>query len=149
MPFDDYHRYHGAALNVIVEQEAFCSLNKYPGINSRATYLLNHNTALFIKHSTTDGLWRFTFTPQHQGILRKLYGGVGNRTYILLVCNDWVCVLTYGEYAHCIDVNSVTDEWLEVQRPGGGGYRVRGAKGGLSNVIPLNRFPDILFKKCC
>lgn len=74
---------------------------------------------------------------------------MGNRTYILLVCNDWVCVLTYEEYAHCIDVNSVTDEWLEVQRPGGGGYRVRGTKGELSNVVPLNRFPDILFKKCC
>jgi hypothetical protein len=144
--FDDYHRYHGAALNIIAEQKAFSSINKYPGIDSRATYLLNHNTALFIKHSTVDELkWSFTFTSEHQDILKKLYDGMGERTYILLICKTWVCVLTYEEYASCLDVNHTTDEWLEVRRPQGGGYRVRGANRQLPNVVPLNRFPDILF----
>ncbi len=145
--FDDYHRYHGAALNIIAEQNAFSSINKYPGIESRATYLLNHNTALFIKHTTVDGLtWRLTFSPDHQEILDKLYFGMGNRTYLLLICKDWVCVLTYQEYAQCLDINHTEDEWLEVWRPEGGGYRVRGAKGELQGVVPLNRFPDELIK---
>lgn len=147
MPFDDYHYYHGAALNIIAEQSAFSSINKFPGIDSRAAYLLNHNIALFVKHSTVEGLkWRYTFTPEHQDVIRKLFNSIGDRTYILLICREWVCILKYGEYASCLDENYKDDEWLEVWRPEGGGYRVRGARGELPHVIPLNRFPNMIFQ---
>jgi hypothetical protein len=146
MSFDDYQYYHGAALCVIAEHDAFTSINKFPDIESRATYLLNHNTALFVKHTTVEGLkWKFTFSPEHQDIIRRLFDRMGERTYILLVCNEWVCMLNYGEYATCLDENHQDSEWLEVWRPEGGRYRVRGAQGDLPNLVPMNRFPDILF----
>lgn len=98
--FDDYQYYHGAVLNVLAEHTAFTSFNKFPGLNSRNSYLLNHNTTLYIKHSTTEGLsWRFTFAPEHQEAIRKIFGSLGERTFIVLICRDLVCLLTYGEYA--------------------------------------------------
>jgi hypothetical protein len=143
---DTYHYYHGAALALIAENSSFTSINKFPGINSHSAYLLNHNVALYIKHSTMDGSrWRFNFTPDHQQLIRKLFDNLGDRTFIVLVCNNLVCLLTYGEYKTCLDENFQENEWLEVWRPEGGGFRVRGANGELGNIIPINRFPNHLF----
>jgi hypothetical protein len=143
---DDYHYYHGAALALIAEHGAFTSINKFPAIKSRGVYLLNHNTALYVKHSTMDGLrWRFTFAPEHQVDIRKIFDNFGERTFVVLVCNNLICLLTYGEYASCLDENFKEDEWLEVWRPEGGGFRVRGAVDELDHIVALNRFPNQLF----
>jgi hypothetical protein len=110
---DEYHYYHGAVLTIIAEHDYFTSINKFPGIKTRCGYFLNHNTALYIKHSTVDGLkWRFTFAPEYQINIRKMFDSMRERTFIILVCNNYICLLTYGEYRTCVDENFEEDEWL-------------------------------------
>lgn len=145
---DKYQKYHGAVLSIITEHPSFTSINKLPDYaNVRAVYLLNHDTVLYIKHSTLTGNeWSFTFSPRNQHEVRRLFDQYSDRTFIILVCSDLVCLLRYGEYAACLDENFSEDEWLVAWRPEGGGFRVRGKMGELSGVIPLNRFPDELFE---
>jgi len=144
---DEYQYYHGGVLVKLAEHEKFTSINKPLNINSRSAYIINHNIALYIKYSTADtNEWKFSFAPEHQNEIRKLADIYHERTYIVLVCANLVCVLKYSEYADCLDENFIEKEWISVSRPEGGGFRVRGAKGQTLKVIPLNRFPRELFK---
>ncbi|MBM7856171.1 hypothetical protein JOC37_002604 [Desulfohalotomaculum tongense] len=143
---DEYHYYHGAPLAIISQHPSFSSINKPTYTKSRSIYLLNHNKGLYIKHSTAGQMqWRFSFSPEHQEEIRDLFDKYPDSTFIILVCNNTICCITYGEYAACIDENFNEVEWLEVWRPQGGGFRVRGAAGELSYIVHLNRFPSILF----
>lgn len=143
---DEYHRYHGAALSQVAEHPDFSSVNKVVGMDSRSVYQINHNIGMYVKHSTLENNeWRFTFAPTHQEEVRQLFVRFPDRTFVVLVCGDEICCLTYGEYAACIDENFDESEWLEIWRPEGGRFRVRGACGELPRKIPLNRFPGFLF----
>ena len=140
--------FHGAALFEITESEHFTSINKDPHVNSSSAYVLNHDTGLYIKYSRTDGPpWGFTFTPDHQDEIRRLFDRYGEKTFIVLVCkNDGICVIDYGIFAGCLDLNHTDAEWLEASRPAGGSYRVRGARGEHGRKIPRNSFPSRLFE---
>lgn len=139
----EYHKYHGAALALIAEHEQFSSINKLREFDARSVYVINHDRALYVKHCTADdNAWNFTFAPEHQETIRELFARFPDRVYIVLVCNDEICLLSYGEYAACLDENFRESERLAVWRPDGGGFRVRGAQGQLPHVVPLNRFPD-------
>ncbi|GAB7389341.1 hypothetical protein BSNK01_31790 [Bacillaceae bacterium] len=79
--------------------------------------------------------------------MRRMYERFGEKAFLLLICaNDWICLINYEEYKACIDENFVETEWLEVTRPDGGGFRVRGKNGTLSRVVPLSDFPRVLFQ---
>lgn len=142
---------HGAAISLITSQGEFQSITKPPGA-SQSEYLLNHDSALYMKYATEDAdnenRWMFWFTPEHQEAIKRLSERYRNRTFIVLICYDeWVCILSYDEYRQCLDENQVENEWIEVTRPDGGGFRVRGKKDRLSRIIPLNAFPRILFER--
>lgn len=144
---DEYQYYHGGALVKLAEHASFTSINKPPNVASRSSYLVNHNTALYIKHSTAgQNDWRFTFAPEHQEEICRLAEQFGDRTYIVLVCSNLVCLVHYDEYVACIDSDDSATNWLNVYRPDGGGFRLRGSQGELNRVIPLNGFPRKIFE---
>jgi hypothetical protein len=148
MPIPERAFFHGAALFEITESEHFTSMNKVSDIDSPSAYLLNHDTGLYVKHTTEDGgPWRFTFTPDHQDHFRRLFDRYGEKTFAVLVCGRvGICVVNYGILAGCVDLNHTDAEWLEVSRPNGGSFRVRGVKGEYERAIPLNAFPRVLFE---
>lgn len=85
-------------LVAITEDEHFASINKLPNVSSLGAYILN-NLAIFIKYSTTSSSsnWQFTFTPDHQECIHKLYDFFKDRTYIAFVCErDDICIADFG-----------------------------------------------------
>jgi hypothetical protein len=142
--------YHGAVLYEITEDEHFTSINKVPNLRSSSAYLLNASIGLFIKYATTKdnfGSWRFTFTQDHQYEIRKLYDFYKNKTFIIFVCeHEGFCMIDFSIFASCLDLNHKDQEWIEIYRPNGGGFRIRGARGDFGKVIPLNNFPRKLFE---
>lgn len=141
--------YHGAVLAAIAEDEHFTSINKIPNITSSSAYQLNHNTGIFIKYATTNhgGSWSFTFSPEHQDVIRKMFDIYGKRTFIIFVCEDeGFCIVDFSIFANCIDLNHSESEWIEINRPDGGSFRIRGARGEHNRTIPLNLFPRKLFE---
>ncbi|MBW1999256.1 MAG: hypothetical protein JRJ29_15015 [Deltaproteobacteria bacterium] len=146
MAIPEKHFYHGAALSLIAARGEFTGLTRLPDYGSSA-YAVNHDVGIYVKHTENDYTpWQFNFSPRHQKEVRDLFGRYHEKTFIVLVCGRiGVCLLTYGEYASAIDENFRDQEVLFVERPGGGGFRVRGAAGQLPRVIALNRFPESLF----
>lgn len=141
--------YHGAVLAEITENDNFTSINRVPNIKSTSAYQVNHNMGIFIKYTTTGDLskWRFTFTPSQQDIIRKMFNIYEDRTYIVFVCqNEGICIVDYGIFAACVDMNHRDNEWCEIYRNEGGSFRIRGANGEYEKTIPLNAFPRILFE---
>jgi hypothetical protein len=141
--------YHGAALYEITQDNHFTSINRLPNLDCSSAYQLNHDTGIYIKYATTgsNASWRFTFSPEHQREIRKIYDIFQNKTYIIFVCEDQgICIVDYGIFAACIDLNHRESEWIEIYRPDGGSFRIRGVNGDYSRAIPLNSFSKILFE---
>jgi hypothetical protein len=140
--------YHGAALFEITESEHFTSINRVPHVTSPYTYQLNHNTGLYIKHCTSEqSPWKFTFSSEHQEDVRRIFDIYRERTFIIFVCgNTGFCIVDYGTFTACVDMNYTDNEWCEIYRNDGGSFRIRGAKGEFDRTIPLNAFPRILFE---
>lgn len=147
MSIPEYHYYHGAALSLITEQGKFTGLARTPALGSGA-YAVNHDIGVFIKHTTKGkSPFHFTFAPEHQESIRKIFDRFGSKAFVLLVCGEeGICALTYGEYATVIKEDFKTQDSLTVERPGRGGFRVKGANGRLPKVIPVSRFPSIVFE---
>ena len=148
MSIAEYHFYHGAAMSLIAARGEFTGLTRISSLGTCA-YAVNHDTAIYLKHTTnSNSPWYFTFLPEHQEAVRKLFQRYEDKALIALVCGDvGVCLLTYGEYAAALDENFKEAEALTVERPGGGGFRVRGAAGKVKGVVPLSRFPQSLFQE--
>lgn len=143
--------YHGAVLAAITESDNFSSINKVPHLTKHSShaYLLNHNTGIFVKHTTTkiNGAWKFTFPPDHQSAVRQLFDAYKEKTFVVFVCeNEAICIINFGIFASCIDLNFIESEWLEIWRPDGGSFRVRGKSGEHGKTVPLNAFPKVLFE---
>lgn len=149
MPISQRAFYHGAVLAELSENEHFTSINKVPNLDSVHAYQLNHNIGVFIKHLTTGGnSWRFTFPPGHQHNVRRLCDIYGpERTFLIFVCGEiGFCIITFGVFAACFDLNHRDNEWFEVYREGGSSFRVRGALGDHKKKVPLSAFPRVLFE---
>lgn len=142
--------FHGAALYKITQDEHFSSINKMANVTSSSAYLLNHNTGIYIKVATVEydtNTWRFTFAPQHQEVVRKIYDAYKELTYIILVCsNEGICVVNFDILTSCVDFNYTDSEWCEVYRQSGRSFRIAGAKGEYTRTIPLKSFPSVLFQ---
>lgn len=145
--------YHGAALYEICQDMRFSSINSMPNIKSKHAYLLNHNTGLYIKHTTVEGddgttkSWRFTITKDEQTVIRGIFKTFKEKTYIVFVCTDeGICVVDYGTLISCVDFNNGENEWCEIYRSDGTSFRIRGNKGEHQYAIPLNAFPRVLFE---
>lgn len=142
--------YHGAALYEITQSNEFKSINRssIPKLNHLSVYQLNQDTGLYIKYNTSDySPWRFTFTPEHQDEVRRLFDTFVKRTFIICVCGTaGFCIMDFSIFASCIDLNHKETEWIEVSRPEGGSFKVRGKNGQYNKTIPLNAFPKVLFE---
>jgi len=68
------------------------------------------------------------------------------KAFLALICKDiGVCLLTYGEYRKTVNERFLKAEGIKVEKPERGGFRVNGSKGRIG-VIPLNRYPRLLFE---
>jgi len=142
----EYQFYHGAALSVLVSRREFTGLSRIVDLGS--AYAVNNTLGLYIKHATkSDSPWQFTFTPDNQQEIRKLFQRFDEKTFVALVCGQrGICLLTFGEYAATLPEDFNSQKVLIVRRPSGGGFRVSGSAGRrMRGVISLSRYPEGLF----
>ena len=147
MAIANHHFFDGAALSLITDLGEFTGLTLFPNVAGRA-YTVNADIGIYIKHATTGtARWQFTFAPEHQTAVRDLFRRFEDKTFVVLVCAKvGICALPYGEYSAALDEDYTAQRALTVERPQGGGFRVRGQGGSVRRVVPLNNFPDCLFQ---
>lgn len=153
MPIPDYHYYEGAALSLITSEGSFNGLRRIGRANNHDVaghaWALNDDKGIYVKHSTSAGnFWVFNFIAEHQDSIRDMVTQKGpENVFVVLVCRDaGMCVLTYGEYESVLAADHRNQRAIGVRKPARGGFRVTGPGGRrLDGVIPLNRFPGLLF----
>ena len=138
--------YHGAALAEVTDNRSFSSINRIPSINSYSAYQINHNIGIYIKYTSDSDMFKFSFSSDNKEEIRKMNEIYQKNTYIALVCSeDGICLLNYEMLISCIDLQSDENDWININRPNGCSYRVRGSKGECDRSIPLNAFPNQIF----
>jgi len=82
----EFEFYHGAVLaNLLHESGQDIIIETFPS-ESNASYVVNKNIGLFIKHSTKRmSPWRFSFMQEHQDEILRMKNKLGE-VFLLLVC---------------------------------------------------------------
>jgi hypothetical protein len=143
----EYHSIEGQALSLITSVGNFTGLTKIADIAGHA-WAINNVRAIYVKHATSNrSPWVFNFASDHQSAVRSLFNKYGDdKTFIVMVCGrEGICALTYGNYSATLEEDFTAQKYLKISKPSGGGFRVEGTNKRLQGVIPLNRFPSVIF----
>jgi hypothetical protein len=138
--------YHGAVLAKIAHyNEQDVTIKPYP-TRSRASYVINGNTGLYIKYSSNRmSPWTFSFADVHQDEILEMTKNL-ERVYVALVCGkDGVSCLSFDELKHVLNNVHDRNEWIRISRKPREKYAVKGSDGKLFFKIGDNQFPSRLF----
>ena len=144
MTIREHEKWHGAALQQIVEYARFTAINKSEG-DRRSTYLINHNRGLFVKHSSAPP-YQFVFGDADQKEIEKLAGRCPGGVWIALVCcmEAEVCLISYDQFRHLAQGRDGCFSITASARPGRS-FRVSSGGRRLEGTIPRSAFPKRLF----
>ncbi len=144
MKINEKQQYHGPALAQIVDHRSFKALNR-AGDGFYGHYLLNQETSIWMKYSTTSDEWRYTFSTDD---LEAIGRDRASSSFIVLVCGHTsICCLTHDDLRELIDESASLPQWVHIQARPNTGLKVRGTKRpDRVMTIPHNRFPDALFE---
>lgn len=140
--------YHGVVFTKLVH---CCKENilikPYPS-SSNASYILNDQIGLYIKHSTKRmSPWRFNFQKDHQNELFEMKSNL-NKIYLILVCGyDGIVTLSYNELKIILDDSRDEIEWISAARNRNQEYTVNGSNGGLGSKIGKSDFAKKIFSE--
>jgi hypothetical protein len=130
----EYRLYHGAVLLEIVTRHAGgISICGSVDDGRPASYLLNGNIVIHVKHSTSRlRPWQFAFTRDSMDALSEMNRTV-NASFVVLVCGtDGMLCLSFEEMSALFISDDTTQPWLRVDRRKGHHYAVYGPTGELS-----------------
>ena len=151
MKIDDKHLYHGIALAQIVEHPSFTALNRESDVPKSGHYLINHNIHLFIKYSTNEGEWLFTFKPHD---VKNYRGYLDNenedkKLFLCLVCYkkvvgslDKIAIKKY------LDLDSHEQQWIKVMEKEGKSrttLQITSSYHQKKERFSHQNFPEVLF----
>lgn len=139
----EYEFYHGAVLKRLLQGDNCVILRQFTdGHSYGAAYVVNNDTGLYIKHSTSRlSPWTFTFSQDHQTDIDTMYKEFGE-VFVCLVCrDDGIVCLSYTQLKGVLDENFTT-EWIRVARRKREKYMVSGSDGKLRVKIGENEFPS-------
>lgn len=143
----EFEFYHGAVLaNLLHNSGQSITIEPFPS-ESNASYIINKNTGLFIKHSAKRmSPWRFSFSQQHQDEILEIKNKLGE-VYILLVCGeDGIVILSFEELKKLLNTIHDPMEWISVARNRNTEYTVKGSDGSLGYKISKKDFPRKIFE---
>jgi hypothetical protein len=144
----EFEFYHGAALTKVAHYNGQnVSIKSYP-TPSRASYVINKDIGLYIKHSSNRMTpWQFSFLDVHQDEILEMAQNL-ERVYVALVCGvDGIACLSFHELKHVLDSVHDRYEWIRISRRPREKYAVKGSDGKLLFKIGNNQFPSRLFEE--
>ncbi|MFZ2189479.1 MAG: hypothetical protein WA057_04450 [Candidatus Magasanikiibacteriota bacterium] len=140
--------YHGAVLvNLLHGSNKSMVIESFPS-ESNASYVINKNTGIFIKHSTKRmSPWRFSFAQEHQDEILEMKNKLGE-VFLLLVCGeDGIVTLSFNELKKILNETHDPVEWISIARNKNTHYTVKGSDGSLGHKVSRKDFPRKLFEK--
>ena len=113
----EFEFYHGAVLtNLLHGSGQSVTIEPFPS-ESNASYIINKNIGLFIKHSAKRmSPWRFSFAQEHQNEILEMKNKLGE-LFLSLVCGeDGIVILSFDELKEILNETHDPVEWISVAR---------------------------------
>lgn len=142
----NYTFFHGSALVRIVQDSRTKGASLF---YDNDTYLINENTAIYMKHSTSRlSPWQFSFHQEHTDRVNELENKC-KKLFIALICyDDGICCLSLDEYRKVIHEDDVDNtKSIRISRLRNEKYKVTGSDGKLAYKIGNSHFPDKIFQQ--
>ncbi|MES2419551.1 MAG: hypothetical protein V4541_15300 [Bacteroidota bacterium] len=137
----EFEFYHGVVFSKLIHSiPDGISIKLYPS-PSNASYVINDNIGIYIKHSTKRmSPWRFSFQKVHQDEILQMQEQFRN-IFVLLVCGkDGIVTLSFEELKTILnDIHSET-EWISASRMRNKEYSIKGSDGSLEKKIGKKDF---------
>ena len=137
----EFEFYHGVVFSKLIHSIPDGISIKLYSSPSNASYVINDNIGIYIKHSTKRmSPWRFSFQKTHQDEILQMQEQLRN-IFILLVCGkDGVVTLSFEELKTILnDIHSET-EWISASRTRNKEYGIKGSDGSLEQKIGKTDF---------
>src|SRR3989338_7199707 len=143
----EFEFYNGAVLTKLLHESGHGVIIEPFSSPSNASYVLNKNIGLFIKHSTKRmSPWRFSFAKEHQDEILEIKNKIGD-VFLLLVCGeDGILALSFEELKEILNDVHNPVEWISVSRSKNTEYTVKGSDGPLGHKISKKDFPRKIFE---
>ncbi|MDD4902321.1 MAG: hypothetical protein PHE24_04235 [Patescibacteria group bacterium] len=144
----EFEFYHGAALvRLLYGADQEVVIESFPS-ESNASYIINKNIGLYIKHSAKRmSPWRFSFSQEHRDEILKMKKML-DKVFLLLVCGeDGIVSLSFDEFKKIVNETNGLVEWVSVVRNKNAEYAVEGSDGFLGYKISKKEFPGKLFER--
>lgn len=143
----EFEFYHGAALARLLHgSDRSIFIEPFPS-ESNASYIVNKNIGLFIKHSSKRmSPWRFSFAKDHQNEILEMKNKL-EEVFLLLVCgDDGIVSLSFSELKKILNETHESVEWISVARNKNKEYKINGSDGSLGYKVSRKDFPRKLFE---
>ena len=143
----EYEFYHGVVFSKLIHfGENNISIKPYPS-DTNASYVLNDNIGIYIKHSTKRlSPWNFSFLKKHQDEMLEMKQSLGE-VFLLLVCGeDGIVTLSFDEIKRILNEVHGDVEWISASRTPNKEYTIKGSDGGLGRKVGKNDFPKKIFE---
>jgi hypothetical protein len=143
----EFEFFHGAALLQLLDTSPDGVKISRFNQSDNAAYVIDDKVGLYIKYSTARlSPWLFSFTRDHQLAFSNLTARYG-KAFVALICNeDGVACLSESTLRSVLDDQFGNVEWIRVDRPSGGSYRIKGSDGSLEKKVPRSTFPNLILE---
>lgn len=152
MAIKEFEYYHGAVLTKILRKDIPTSLKLVEtNKDSWCTYIINDAVALYLRYrsprKTNNHLcWSFSFDQKQLKEIRK-YLGKNFDLKFSLICtkgvyeeyNSEICLIDREQFLSIADINSITDQRINVYLKNGESFRVDGTKSRKSKELIISR----------
>jgi hypothetical protein len=142
----EFEFYHGVVFSKLIHYSAEPISIKPYSSNSNASYIINDNIGIYIKHCTKRLTpWRFSFQRVHQDEILEMKNKLG-QVYLALVCGeDGIVTLSFEELKKILDDTHGEVEWISAARNPNQEYTINGSDGGLGRKVGKSDFPKKIF----
>ncbi|ASE60504.1 MULTISPECIES: hypothetical protein [Weeksellaceae] len=137
----EFEFYHGVVFSKLIHNIPDGISIKLYSSPSNASYVINDNIGIYIKHSTKRmSPWRFSFQKIHQDEILQMQQQLRN-IFVLLVCGkDGVVTLSFKELKTILNNMHSETEWISASRTRNKEYSIKGSDGSLEKKIGKKDF---------
>jgi hypothetical protein len=137
---DKSEYYHGVAIIRLLEDNRCTSIKKRGNLG----YVINDNIFVLLKYTTKARTpWGFTFDQEDIDRCNAMNKEHSQLVVGLTCGGDGVCAVTWSEMLYMLDRQPGR---IAVGRKHDQSYRIWGKGGKISNMVPVKRWPSIMFE---
>lgn len=140
----EFEFYHGVVFTRLIHQADLDFNLKSYSKTSNASYVINRQVGLYIKHSAKRITpWTFNMQVEHKMEFNEMTENL-KQVFLILVCGDDGIVTLHSDDLWAIVSKDLQSEWISIGRTPRKEYSVKGPKRILDRKVGKSDFPKVI-----